>query len=148
MKNLVLLTEVKSKGIPLIGTYSYIKHNPHSSTGDYHLHIYNGKNQIFSINRNGTGHDGYSGERIPNEVYNALVKKFEGWHFPSNQIIETANTPLPPVESLSSTDIKNEMKVLFHDIQILSSRDFCIQNDSIRNRAKELFLGYLGKISK
>jgi hypothetical protein len=39
-ENSSLLNEAKHKGEPLIGTYSYNKHQPHSPVGDYHLNVY------------------------------------------------------------------------------------------------------------
>jgi hypothetical protein len=62
-----LLLEEKDIGSPLTGPYSYKKHQPHNPTGDYHLHVYKKENEIFSINKGGSGHDGYSGTRIPNK---------------------------------------------------------------------------------
>lgn len=84
-----MLLEAKSKGNPLDGTYSFLKHQPHNSTGEYHLHVYDRSNEIFAINQSGKGHDGYSGTSIPKRVYNALVAKFPHWNFPANRIIES-----------------------------------------------------------
>lgn len=86
-----LLLEAKTRGTPLTGNYSFDKHQPHIPSGDYHLHVYKKGNQIFSINKSGKGHDGYSGTRIPNDVFSALQAKFPGWKWPSDQIIESLN---------------------------------------------------------
>lgn len=84
-----LLLEAKVIGAPLTGPYSYKKHQPHNPTGEYHLHVYKKENEIFSINKDGSGHDGYSGTRIPNKAFNALKDKFPDWSWPENQIIES-----------------------------------------------------------
>ncbi|WP_223648911.1 hypothetical protein [Hymenobacter psoromatis] len=86
-----LILEGTTKGMPLGGTYSFIKHQPHNSTGEYHIHVYDDSNEILAINQGGTGHDGYHGTRIPNKVYRALVAKFPNWKFPSNQIVESTD---------------------------------------------------------
>lgn len=87
-----MILEAKVKGTHLTGQYSFDKHQPHNSTGDYHVHVYKKGNQIFSINKSGKGHDGYSGTRIPNEVFTTLRDKFKDWNWPSNQIIESLNS--------------------------------------------------------
>jgi len=84
-----LLLEAKGIGSQLAGRYSYKKHQPHNPTGEYHLHVYKKENEIFSINKGGSGHDGYSGTRIPNEAINSLKDKFPDWSWPENQIIES-----------------------------------------------------------
>lgn len=86
---LQLIQEGKTKGTPLTGSYSFIKHQPHNPAGDYHLHVYKKGNQVFSINKSGRGHDGYSGTRIPNKVFKALKNKFGDWNWPKDQIIES-----------------------------------------------------------
>ena len=82
------ILEAQRRGIPLIGPYSYFKHPPHNPTGAYHLHIYCKQNELFSINKNGTAHDGSSGYRIPNKVANKLREMFPNWKIPDNNIIE------------------------------------------------------------
>lgn len=84
-----LLLEAKHKGDKLVGQYSVMKHKPHNPTGEYHVHVYKKENEIFSINKSGKGHDGYSGTRIPNEVFNALTAKYPDWNFPESQIVES-----------------------------------------------------------
>lgn len=86
-----IILEAKVRGNNLIGQYSYVKHQPHNPTGDYHLHVYKKGNEIFSINASGRGHDGYSGTRIPNDVHAALQAKFPDWNWPDDQIIESLN---------------------------------------------------------
>lgn len=84
-----LLLEAKTKGTPLVGTYSANKYKPHKPTGEYHLHVYDGSNEIFSINQSGIRHDGNHGVRIPSKVFQALMTKYPKWRFPKNQIIES-----------------------------------------------------------
>lgn len=112
--------ESKSKGNYLIGNYSYMKHPPHTSPGEYHIHVYDGQNQIFAINKNGTAHDGYHGVRIPNKVYNALVQKFPEWTFPSNQVIESLNYTyfLKEISELSYIQILNEIDVIGNEMNL------------------------------
>ncbi len=110
----LLLNEAQHKGIPLIGTYSAIKHPPHTQPGEYHLHIYDGNDQIFAINKGGSAHDGFHGVRIPNKVYNALNSKYKGWMFPPNQIIESIYYTyiLSPIADLSYREILNESNII------------------------------------
>ena len=54
--------------MPLDGTYSVMKHKPHNPTGEYHLHFYDRGNENFSINKNGSPHDGYHGATIPQKA--------------------------------------------------------------------------------
>lgn len=84
-----LLLEARVKGAPLDGTYSAIKHKPHNPTGEYHLHVYDRGNEIFSINKSGSAHDGYHGVTIPKRAYDALKSKYPDWNWPSNRILES-----------------------------------------------------------
>lgn len=84
-----LLLEAKTKGVPLDGTYSAIKHKPHNPTGEYHLHVYDKGNEIFSINKSGSPHDGYHGVTIPKRAFDALKSKYPEWNWPSNRILES-----------------------------------------------------------
>jgi hypothetical protein len=86
-----MLNEANHRGIPLVGTYSYQKHNSHGAAGQYHLHLYNRNNQIFAINKDGTAHDASHKAEIPNVVADALRQKFPDWTIPDNNIIEGAN---------------------------------------------------------
>jgi len=116
-----LLIEAKSKGEPLIGTYSVTKHQPHTQPGDYHLHVHNGNNQIFAINQNGSAHDGYHGVKIPNKVYKALVIKYNDWTFPPSKIIETVNYTyiLKPTADLNFKEIIAEINSISKDKQLI-----------------------------
>lgn len=84
-----ILNEAQYTGTHLTGTYSYNKHQPHNPTGEYHLHVYRRGKEIFAINQSGSPHDGCSGARIPNKVYDSITKKFPDWNWPSSQIIES-----------------------------------------------------------
>jgi len=77
------------KGRPLTGIYYFRKDPPHVPPGQYHLHVYKKKNQLFSINWDGTAHDQSHGEPIPNKVYHALQAKFPGLDLPSDRVIES-----------------------------------------------------------
>ncbi|HMO26641.1 MAG TPA: hypothetical protein PKB10_10255 [Tepidisphaeraceae bacterium] len=79
----------KGKGEPLGGAYFFQKHKPHVDGGQYHLHIYEKKNQLFSINWDGTAHDASHGVTIPNRVYDALKSKFPSLALPANKRIAT-----------------------------------------------------------
>ncbi|WP_428224504.1 hypothetical protein [Flavobacterium sp.] len=83
-----LILEQKDKGTKITGAYSYKKHQPRNNKGQYHIHVYKKDNQIFSMNADGSGHDGYSGTRIPNDVYYILKQQLKGFKFPPDQIIE------------------------------------------------------------
>jgi hypothetical protein len=98
-----LLFEAKHKGNKIVGQYSAIQHQPHNPTGEYHLHVYKKENEIFSINKSGRAHDGYSGTRIPNDVYKALCTKFPDWNFPKTQIIESLDYTLILDKSMMET---------------------------------------------
>lgn len=104
-----ILNEAKTKGEPLTGTYSAIKHPPHNPTGEYHLHVYDSSNEIFAINKSGKGHDGYSGTRIPNRVFAALQAKYPDYTIPSDQIIES-------VGHVTVFDFRNE---ILRPVQVL-----------------------------
>ena len=92
-----LLTEAQSKGQPLVGPYSFIKHPPHIPDGDYHFHLYCKKNQIFALNRGGTAHDKSHSVRIPNNVADALRTKFPKWKIPDNNLIESTSVDLTAI---------------------------------------------------
>ena len=61
------------------------------------------ENEIFSINKSGRGHDGYTGTRIPNEVFNVLCTKYPDWTFPKSQIVESLNHTLISDKSMKET---------------------------------------------
>ena len=83
-----LFKESKDKGENIGGTYSVIKHKPHTSKGQSHLHIYAKKNELFSINKDGTAHDNSHKTTIPNEVFDGLKKYFPNFELPKNRYIE------------------------------------------------------------
>ncbi len=118
-----LLLEAKHKGAPLIGTYSVIKHQPHNPTGDYHLHVYNGNNQIFAINKNGTAHDGFHGVKIPSKVYNELKKRYTDWLLPANKIIESINYTfiLENITELTYKELLTEVEVIQSELNFIGS---------------------------
>lgn len=120
LDNSAFVNESKSKGNYLIGNYSYLKHPPHTTPGEYHIHVYDGQNQIFAINKNGTAHDGYHGVRIPNKVFKALTQKFNDWTFPSDQIIESFNYTyfLKDISELNYRQILNEIDVISGEINL------------------------------
>lgn len=134
-----LLLEAKSKGTPLIGTYSVIKHPPHTNPGEYHLHVYDGQDQIFAINKSGKAHDGFHGVRIPNKVYSALTQKYKGWTFPPDQIIESLNYTyiLNPILSLTYKQILNEIEVLQGEMNFYDRIEKSLLKESITTKAKE-----------
>src|SRR5262245_42255980 len=66
------LEEARHRGVPLIGPYSYRKDPPHSSTGQYHVHVYKRQNELFALNFDGTAHDQSHGRPIPGRVAAAL----------------------------------------------------------------------------
>ncbi len=68
------------------GYYCY-KHPPHIPSGKTHYEVYYKKNKLFALNIDGTSHDGSSGQRIPNVVYDFFVNM--GIPLSSDQIIET-----------------------------------------------------------
>ncbi len=113
-----LLQEAKASGKPLIGTYSVKKHQPHVPGCDYHLHVYDGSNEIFAINQNGSAHDGYHGVRIPNKVYKELQKQYKNWVLPPDQIIEGVQFTyfLEPIESLNYRQVMTESDVIFGEL--------------------------------
>lgn len=85
-----VLNEGDQKGRHLIGNYYYDIHQPHNSTGEYHIHLRDKSNEILSMNRGGSAHDGYHGAKFPGKAFKALQKKFPDWKWPKNRIIESA----------------------------------------------------------
>ncbi len=84
------LDEAKHRGnIELGGQYSANKHSGHIPDGKIHLHLYAGQKQIAAINNDGTGHDGYTGTKLPNKVANAIRKIFPEFSIPLGNIIES-----------------------------------------------------------
>jgi len=128
-----LLNEAKTKGAPLVGTYSAIKHKPHTQPGEYHLHVYDGKDQIFAINHSGSAHDGFHSVRIPNKVYQALSAKYKEWMFPPNQIIESIHYTyfLNPIEDLTYRDLIYESKIIQSEMNFFDRVKKANLNESI-----------------
>lgn len=119
-ENSNLLTEAKTEGTALVGTYSVKKHQPHVPGCDYHLHVYDVQNQIFAINKNGTAHDGYHGVRIPNKVYKAIQKQYPTWTLPPDKIIECFQFTyiLNPVGTLTYKEVLNEVDVIRGELNL------------------------------
>jgi len=130
-----LLTEASQKGEPLIGTYSVKKHQPHTPDGDYHLHVYDGQNQIFAINKSGMAHDGFHGVRIPNKVYKELTNRYGGWQFPPSKIIETINYTyiLRPLIDLTYKEIISETSIMQNEIEMLQSYKTISETNQVLN---------------
>jgi hypothetical protein len=61
----VMLQEAKHRGRPLYGPYSVQKDQPHSSVGQYHVHVYRKGNELFGLNFDGSAHDQSHGVTIP-----------------------------------------------------------------------------------
>jgi hypothetical protein len=110
------LMEANHRGTHLVGLYSYNKHQPHNPTGEYHLHVYKKNNEIFSINQSGKGHDGYSGTRIPNDVYGALKDKFPTWNWPATQLIESVNHE--HTNTISMKEYLRPVRVITHKLDL------------------------------
>lgn len=86
------IDEAQHRGnIELGKQYSANKHTGHIDDGQQHLHIYAGQTQIAAVNADGSGHDGYSGTRLPNKVAKAIRAKFPDFNIPSNNILESLN---------------------------------------------------------
>lgn len=84
------IDEAKHKGnIELGGQYSANKHSGHIPDGKNHLHIYAGQKQIAAANFDGSGHDGYSGTKLPNKVAAAISSLFPDFQLPANNILES-----------------------------------------------------------
>ena len=156
-----LLLEAKHKGTPLVGTYSFTKHPPHTQPGEYHLHVYDGNNQIFAINKDGTGHDGYHGYVIPNKVYQTITQRFPSWLFPPDQIIEALNYTyiLNPISTLRYSEIVNEIEAISKELRVYEQAEKMLllesnlpkaqeQIEVMKNRFKGLYKALSQKIEK
>lgn len=66
--------------------------------GQSHVHIYEGKNQICSMNADGSGHDGFTGTKIPNKVVKAIKEKreFNNFRLPPNNVLTLFKYPIYP----------------------------------------------------
>lgn len=154
-----LVNEAISKGLPLIGNFSYLKHPPHGYKGDYHIHVYDGNNEIFAINKNGTAHDGYHGVRIPNKVFAALSARFGDWKFPLNQIIEGVHYTYfsQQVTTMTYREVLSEFNVVNNELQLFSNMtgllveidgDITSKETAVRKRFKELFQALSKRIDR
>jgi hypothetical protein len=85
------LDEAIHRGDPLFGPYSVVQHTAKIPQFQDHLHLYKKQNQLFSINRSGSGHDGYHGYQMPGRVADALRLRYPGWNIPLNNIIESVS---------------------------------------------------------
>lgn len=88
------LIESRNYKRQLGGGYEAVVHQPHNSTGDYHIHLSNDGKEILSMNKSGSAHDGYHGVRIPNKAFKALKAQFPDWNWPADQIIESIDYTL------------------------------------------------------
>lgn len=85
-----ILSEANKRGhIDLGGVYSAEKHKPHTTQGEYHVHIYANKNQIGAINMSGTTHDSFHGVQLPSVVVDGLKKVLPKFKIPENGLLES-----------------------------------------------------------
>lgn len=64
---------------------NYTQYNPNKD----HLHFYKKGSELFALNRDGTGHDGSHGVRIPNVVVDYISTEFPDFTLPKGNIIES-----------------------------------------------------------
>lgn len=83
-----LLEEAQSRGVPIGGLYSAVKHSPHTPNGMHHLHFYAKGNQIGALNIDGTTHDAWHGRRLPNKVIKGIAKHFPEFIIPPDGVLE------------------------------------------------------------
>lgn len=76
---------------------------PHDPAKD-HLHFCVKGKEIFSINRDGTAHDGNHGILIPRDVFNTIVKRFPDFNLPKNRLIESLE--------LTDSDLSERISIL------------------------------------
>ncbi len=107
-KTFEVLNEAEDHGIKLGGTYSALKHKPHTVNNDYHLHIRNKGTEIAALNFDGTAHDGYHNFRLPNTVVKGIQKCFPKCNIPSNGLIETASSSIQQEFALLFKGVLNE----------------------------------------
>jgi hypothetical protein len=77
-------------------------HRDHSGLNDRdkdHLHFMYKKNKLFAVNRDGTGHDGNHGYRIPNDEFGYIKAKYPDFNINNNQIIERLENEYPTTSS-------------------------------------------------
>ena len=81
--------EGRDHGKPIGGKYSAIKHPPHTSKGEYHIHIYDKGKEIGSINQSGSTHDSWHGKKIPKKAAEGLRKHFPQFNIPEDGLLES-----------------------------------------------------------
>lgn len=85
-----LLKEGAGNWKDLHGPYRYRIDQAHEpSTGQRHIHVYLKNNQLFSLNWDGTCHDGFKGTRIPTKVFDQLSQRHPDLKLPPSKIIES-----------------------------------------------------------
>jgi hypothetical protein len=80
----------KSKLIEFGNIYSVVKHKPHTSKNQYHIHVFIKGNEIFALNIDGTTHDHKHGIIIPVKVADVLKKMFPKFTFPKDNFVKMA----------------------------------------------------------
>lgn len=85
------LNEARDYGVKLGGTYSALKHKPHVSSAEYHLHIQDKGTEIAALNFSGSAHDGWHGVQLPNTVVQGIRNRFPKCKIPPNGFIEAAS---------------------------------------------------------
>ena len=86
-----LLNESRKQNIGRGLSIRFDRNHVFSDPNKDHLHVYKQGNEILAINRDGTAHDGFSGVRIPNTVYNYLQTNYPDYILPCDRIIESLN---------------------------------------------------------
>lgn len=128
--------------------YKVIKHSPHSPVGQYHIHVYEGKNskiERLAINKDGTAHDNSHGARIPNRVFEYLKNVLPDWNWPKDQVIPFLSTnssnKLPATIEYKDGELLTIGRFYgFVDIESFNSEDkTCILNKAIVETEKGVF---------
>lgn len=82
--------DAKAKLLKLCGTYSVVKHKPHTEKSQYHLHVLKKGKDFFAINQDGTTHDHIHGITIPPKVAEALRAMYPKFVLPANNFVKMA----------------------------------------------------------
>lgn len=82
--------DAKAKLLKLCGTYSVVKHKPHTEKGQYHLHVLKKGKDFFALNQDGTTHDHIHGITIPPKVAEALRSMYPKFVLPKNNFVKMA----------------------------------------------------------
>lgn len=82
--------DAKSKLLKVCGTYSVVKHKPHTEKGQFHLHVLKKGKEFFAINQDGTTHDHLHRVSIPPKVADALRVMYPMFTFPSDNFVKMA----------------------------------------------------------